>query len=257
MALPSLKKTFWLTVILVTAVACAYIGYRWYNATLEIKEAKFVSYPAFGIDIPASYSIHGIDVSSHQDYIYWKGVKSMKVKDIEMRFAFIKATEGIESIDKLFARNWREAKKLGMAKGAYHFFIATKSGKIQATNFINNVKIEAGDLPPVVDVEELYGVKPADMRKRLKECLQTIEEHYKVKPILYSYVSFYDNYLGKEFDDYPLWVAHYFEKEKPRINRPWIFWQYSEQGRINGITSKVDFNVFNGDTTAFKKLLVK
>ncbi len=257
MANPYFKKLFWLVLLIVGAGASGYVLYKWYAATLQTKDAKFVRYPAFGIDIPVSYTVHGIDVSSHQDYIHWKAVKEMKVKNIEMHFAFIKATEGVESVDKLFARNWREAKKIGLPKGAYHFFIATKNGKIQASNFIKNVQIEKGDLPPVVDVEELYGVKPADMRKRLKECLESIELYYKVKPILYSYVSFYDSYLGKEFDGYPLWVAHYFEKEKPRIERPWLFWQHSEQGRVNGITSKVDFNVFNGDTTAFKKLLVK
>jgi lysozyme len=62
--------------------------------------------------------------------------------------------------------------------------------------------------------------------------------------------------LGKKFNDYPLWIAHYFEKDKPRISRDWHFWQHSENGRVNGITTKVDFNVFKGDSTAFKQLLI-
>jgi len=84
-----------------------------------------------------------------------------------------------------------------------------------------------------------------------------VEAHYGVKPIIYTYVNFYSNYLDGEFDDYPLWVAHYLEKDRPRITRPWLFWQHNERGRVNGILNPVDFNVFNGDSTNFEELLVK
>jgi lysozyme len=70
-------------------------------------------------------------------------------------------------------------------------------------------------------------------------------------------VDFYKNYLGQEFDDYPLWVAHYYEQRQPRINRDWSFWQHSDKGSVNGIISKVDFNVFAGDSLAFRELLIK
>jgi lysozyme len=53
-----------------------------------------------------------------------------------------------------------------------------------------------------------------------------------------------------------LWAAHYYEYNQPRISRDWSFWQHSEAGRVNGIISKVDFNVFNGDSTAFIDLLI-
>ena len=70
----------------------------------------------------------------------------------------------------------------------------------------------------------------------------------------YLRTDFYEKYLGSEFNDYPLWVAHYDEPEKPRIEREWLFWQHSESGHVNGIATKVDFSVFNGDSTAFQKL---
>jgi len=59
-----------------------------------------------------------------------------------------------------------------------------------------------------------------------------------------------------QFFLYPLWVAHYNAPDKPRIGRDWTFWQHSEAGHINGITSLVDCDVFNGDSTNFKKLLL-
>jgi lysozyme len=82
------------------------------------------------------------------------------------------------------------------------------------------------------------------------------EQYYTVKPIIYTYVDFYEKYLKGYFDDYPLWVAHYLQPHQPRISREWSFWQHSERGRVNGILSNVDFDVFNGDSAAFKALLV-
>lgn len=95
------------------------------------------------------------------------------------------------------------------------------------------------------------------IQKRAKEWLDKIEKHYQVKPIIYTNVEFYENYLKDSFADYPLWVAHYFVKNKPRIKRKWQFWQHNEKGRVDGINAFVDFNVFNGDSSDFKKLLIK
>jgi lysozyme len=70
-------------------------------------------------------------------------------------------------------------------------------------------------------------------------------------------VDFYERYLGEDFDDYPLWVAHYYQLQQPRIKREWLFWQHSDKGNVNGIVNKVDFNVFNGDSSAFRSILVQ
>jgi len=251
------KHLGWKIIFYVTLTAvCLMLGFVIYEWTLE-QRAKFIKYSAFGIDIPASYTIHGIDVSRYQQIIDWDNVKQMKVEEVKIDFAFIKATEGVNNTDPYFNRNWKKAKEAAMARGAYHFFIATRSGKTQAENFIKRVQVEPGDLPPVLDVEETYGVSPQKLRQRVLEWLQTIEEYYKVKPILYTNVDFYKFYLKDQFDGYPLWVAHYLQEERPRIYRDWAFWQHSESGRVNGIAAYVDFNVFNGDSTAFSNLLIK
>ncbi len=231
-------------------------GYFLYIWWME-KQAGFAHYPGFGIALPIDYEIHGIDVSHHQSIISWEEVKKMEVKDVKLGFAVIKATEGLSRVDWQFRRNWRKAKEAGIPRGAYHFFLATKSGAQQAQNFIRTVSLDKGDLPPVLDVEETYGVRTEDVNKRVKEFLQIVEAHYGVKPIIYTNVDFYDRVLGNAFDGYPLWVAHYIQRNRPRIERNWIMWQHSEKGRVNGITTPVDFNVFSGDSLAFKELLVK
>jgi lysozyme len=241
---------FSLTVSLITL--SGFVLYDWW---IE-RRAHFVSYEQFGIEIPVNYSIHGIDVSKYQDVINWESVKEMKVNDMQIGFAFIKATEGLVNEDALFQRNWRKAKDAGLVRGAYHFFLATKSGKEQAENFINSVTLLSGDLPPVLDIEQAYGVPGDKLRTRAKEWLQTIEAYYNTVPIIYTSAEFYRQYLKDDFDKYPLWVAHYLQKERPRIYRDWNFWQHSEGGRVNGIVTRVDFDVFNGDSADFRKLLI-
>jgi lysozyme len=128
---------------------------------------------------------------------------------------------------------------------------------MQAENFINKVELEIGDLPPVLDVEQLNGASPTQLKTEVKKWLDIAENYYNVKPIIYTNVDFYNKNLGTEFDGYPLWVAHYYQPVQPRIGRGWIFWQHSQEGQVNGIVSKVDFNVFNGDSVEFKHLLIK
>jgi len=222
-----------------------------------INKPKFVRYPAFGIDIPVNYEIHGIDVSRYQYNIDWKAVEAMQDQEVKIGFAFIKATEGLGRVDNVFRRNWFHAKKSKVTRGAYHFFISSKSGKAQAENFIETVNLLPGDLPPVLDIEASNGASVTDIRQRAKDWLIVIEKHYKVRPIIYTNIDFYEHFLDGAFDDYPLWVAHYYVKDKPRIKRDWIFWQHNEKGRVNGVDAFVDFNVFKGDSTAFRKLLVK
>jgi lysozyme len=231
------------------------LGLAGYDLWME-RRAHFIRYAAFGIDIPVSYSIHGIDVSKYQNSIDWESVKDMKVGNVQLSFAFIKATEGLGNEDAYFRRNWKKAKDAGLARGAYHFFLATKSGKAQAENFINSVELEPGDLPPVLDIEQTYGISADRLRERAREWLQTIQDYYHVQPIIYTNVDFYKQYLKDDFDGYPLWVAHYLQKERPSIYRAWAFWQHSESGRVDGILTKVDFDVFNGDSTEFRRLLI-
>ncbi|MDR6941074.1 glycoside hydrolase family 25 protein [Mucilaginibacter pocheonensis] len=241
-----------------------YYGYvlRSFSATwrwiLDIgHDTNYRTYKSFNVRIPSGYSIHGIDVSSYQGKINWKKVKAMNEDGVHITFAFIKATEGVLSMDPYFQRNWREAPKAGIICGAYHFFLPQKSGLWQARFFLQTVKVEKGDLPMVVDVEQLYGTSPAKMRAQLASFVNYIETKTGVKPIIYTNISFYQDYLQGYFDDCTLWVAHYYQ---PVLNisskTNWQFWQHSDKAHINGINQKVDFNIFKGDSTAFQKLLI-
>jgi lysozyme len=245
-------RNFLFLTFLLGAGFLLYLAYLWYRT----EELKFVRYPEFGIPIPYGYEIHGIDVSKYQRQISWEAVRGMEVQGVRLHFAFIKATEGLTSTDPFFRRNWRKAKGAGMVRGAYHFFIASRDGKRQAEHFIDEVSLRPGDLPPVLDVEQAFGMSSAQIRKEVSRWLDVVEQYYGVRPIIYTNVDFYEKHLQGSFDDYPLWVAHYLQPNRPRIRRSWSFWQHSEKGKVNGILSLVDFNVFNGDSADFRSLLL-
>jgi lysozyme len=247
---PYLKIFVWLSVVC-AGLMIGYLAILWYN-----NRPKFITYKEFGIPIPSEYSIHGIDVSRYQQAISWESVKKMDVQGIQLGFAFIKATEGTSSKDPYFKRNWRKSKEAGIIRGAYHFFIPWKDGRLQAEHFIDHVTLESGDLPPVLDVETIGRISTAKLREELKKFLDILEQHYGVKPIIYTNADFYKHHLLGHFDEYPLWVAHYLQPHQPRISRHWQFWQHSEKGKVNGIASNVDFNVFNGNENDFQSLLL-
>ena len=249
---PAFSKWLLIFCLLIVVALGTWFAVRW----IAYRKAKFTRYPEFGISIPNEYQIHGIDVSRYQHIIAWEEVAAMKVGTIRLGFVFIKATEGIGNMDPQFQRNWRKTRQNDLVRGAYHFFIASKDGKMQAQNFIRRVELEPGDFPPVLDVEQRNGVSKATLQKEVRAWLQTAEAYYHVKPIIYTNVDFYNQNLGSEFDDYPLWVAHYYQQDQPRISRRWAFWQHSDKGNVNGITSKVDFNVFRGDSADFIDLLM-
>ncbi len=168
--------------------------WRWVRDIGE--STNYRTYHSFNIRIPARYSIHGIDVSYAQGKIDWQQVKAMEEDSVHISFAFIKATEGLVTVDPYFQRNWREAPKAGIICGAYHYFRPEKNGKWQARFFLQNVKFERGDLPVVVDIEKLYGTSPAAMRKELKDFLVFVENKTRTKPFIYSGLSFYRDYLA-------------------------------------------------------------
>ncbi|MEN0054009.1 MAG: glycoside hydrolase family 25 protein [Mucilaginibacter sp.] len=260
-------KVYWRIAIaglLLILLSPFYYGYvlRSFSATwrwiMDIgQDTNYRTYKNFNVRIPSGYTVHGIDVSSYQGKINWQKVKAMDDDGVHITFAFIKATEGVLSMDPYFQRNWREAPKAGIVCGAYHYFLPQKSGVWQARFFLQTVKVEKGDLPMVVDVEQLYKTTPEKMREQLTLFVDYIENKTGVKPLIYTNISFYQDYLQGYFDDYTLWIAHYYQ---PVLNvsshTNWQFWQHSDKARINGISQKVDFNIFKGDSTAFQKLLI-
>ena len=199
--------------------------------------------------------IFGIDVSEYQGNILWDSV-SLIHERFPVDFIFVRATMGADGRDKKFARNWKSVQRISRLRGAYHYFRPNENSIRQAENFIRTVKLQPGDLPPVLDIEERPRTQPMDsLRVGLKRWLDRVEKHYRIRPIMYSGDSYFTDFLEKEFGDYTLWIANYnFWVEKPKEH--WDFWQFSEKGKVKGIKGHVDLNMFNGEIEDLEELCV-
>ena len=209
----------------------------------------------YGVCMPAGYSMHGIDVSHYQGDINWKMLEQTRQGRFPVQFIFMKATEGGDFSDDKFVANFDSAKAHGFIRGAYHFYNPKTDADKQADFFIRSVKLEPGDLPPVLDIEK-KGKDVKKLQQDLKIWLRKVESHYGVKPIIYASYKFKTKYLNDSiFDTYPYWIAHYYV-DSVRYRGEWKFWQHTDVGTLPGIDEKVDLNVFNGTSADLQKMLI-
>lgn len=199
---------------------------------------------------------YGFDISHYQNRedIKWDSL-SIGNKTIPLEFVVMRATMGNRSADKHFDDFWELAKKHDLIRGAYHFYRADEDPVIQANNFLENVKLESGDLPPILDIEKIPKRKTnKKLIEDLKIWCKIVEEAYGEKPIIYTYYHYYKDFLKGEFDDYPLWLANYNDVPIPSPNDEWDFWQFTENGIVHGINTKVDLDIYNGSSWSLKRL---
>jgi len=189
----------------------------------------------------AEFPIRGIDVSHHQGRIDWR-----RVAADDVAFAIIKATEGGTHVDTQFATNLREARAAGLAVGAYHFFTFCRPGADQARNFIAVVPRGEPLLPPVVDIE--FGgncpqrPSPEQLNAELASFLGPVETAFGKQAIFYLTDEAAEAYSGSILTR-RRWVRSLAVKPS---EDDWIYWQYHNMGRVDGIEGDVDLNVLKG-----------
>lgn len=206
------------------------------------------------------YEIRGVDASEYQGEINWD-----KIKEQGINFAFIKATEGSKTKDNYFDKNYQQLKNIDILLGCYHFFSFETKGEEQVQNYINTVgNIENNDslILPIIDIEYYSSYKKAKPSKQwvteeLQVMLDKLENSYRIKPIIYTTIEFYNYYINDNFYDYDIWIRNIITKPKLE-NREWKFWQYTGRGRLEGYSGEekfIDLNVFNGSKEEFDKYI--
>lgn len=232
-----------------------YLGFKTdkYSYELSADERKLADIRIYEVLHKHDNKAIGFDVSEYQSAIDWEQTYHID-EAFELSFVFIRSTAGKDKIDSKFKENWKAAKERQLIRGAYHYYRPNENSIEQAENFIKNVKLEKGDLPPVLDIEKLPRKQSIDSLKvGLRRWLKKVEKHYKVKPIIYSGESYYTDFLREEFSEYPLWIANY-NFWRNDLEDDWQFWQFTEKAQITGVQGMVDLNIFNGDKN---KLLLK
>ena len=202
------------------------------------------------------YPVKGVDVSLYQGNIDWAVLETQNIK-----FAFIKATEGSGYVDPKFAYNYEQAQKTKLRVGAYHYFSYDSSGKTQAELFISTVPKIENMLPPVIDVE-FYGDKEINLpdiaivRSELNVMIEELQNHYGCTPIIYAVKKTYDLFIADSFPDCDIWIRDVILTPKLSDGRTWTFWQYTNKKKLDGYSGEerfIDMNVFSGTESEFEK----
>jgi GH25 family lysozyme M1 (1,4-beta-N-acetylmuramidase) len=232
-------------------------GDTWYRITavggqsvssLYGVSAVFAASGLFRAVTATSGYLEGIDVSKWQGIVDWAQVRAAG-----KRFAIGKATEGVGYKDESYDRNKAGARAQGLVFGAYHFARPGNNDPVREADwFLDTAGYERGMIVPTLDLEQTGGLGPNALTTWTKAWVQRVDARLGVKPMIYTSPSFWRNNLNdtRWFADngYAIvWIAHWgvSSPSVPAGNwggRSWTFWQYTSDGRVPGISGRVDLN---------------
>lgn len=212
------------------------------------------------------YAIQGIDVSSYQQEINWKAVKTSGVQFTMIRAGFRGygiSSDGIDGklvVDERFDYNIRNALVAKIPVGVYFFSQAkTEEEAIQEANLVldlvNGYQIT---YPIAIDTEyansthtgRADNLSVEERTKVVKAFCDTIQKAGYI-PMVYTGKNFAMNNLNIEtLSTYDLWLSHYTgaTQENP-LEKPsdytgkYTIWQYTSSGQVEGINTLVDRNI--------------
>lgn len=190
-----------------------------------------------------------IDVSRYQGKIDWIKVVNSSFKP---EGVFVKASEGVGYTDPNLKINATGAKNAGLKVGYYHFAslnnrYALIDAKKEAEYFLSVIKdLPKNDYPLVLDIESNPGKLSKDeVLIWVNTFFYELSQKGHTDYILYSYSPFLNENLpaNHKLGSVKLWIADYTE---PLIlpkgwTKQWL-WQYTQTGKIQGITGNVDLN---------------
>lgn len=193
---------------------------------------------------PAGRVYEGIDVSG------WQGkIDFSQVKNSGIDFVYIKSSEGQNTVDSYFLRNYEEARSNGLNIGFYHYVRArtTEEAILEAEHFANTI---AGTVPTcklAMDFENFGNLSISEINEISKVFLERVQELTNKEMIIYSNTSSARTIFSWELaNEYPLWVAQYYVNN-PSDNGKWSVWegfQYTDRGTVPGINGYVDRDRF-------------
>lgn len=206
-------------------------------------------------------SVLGLDVYSGNGVMNWSQIAATGVK-----FAFIKATEGVGFKDPQLQNNETNGTAAGMYIGAYDFAHPEYNTPLaEADYFVNYASrydaFKGGHLVPALDLETGGGahVGASSLSAWVNDWCGDIHTLTGARPAVYSYQSFISSYLNSSVTGNPLWIADWtyttpMVESSPWTgpwNGSWTFWQYSDQGSVNGDPAQyVDLNAYNGSLSS-------
>ena len=201
------------------------------------------------------YSMFGIDVAAHQDKIDWKKVKQAGVEFAYIRLGYRGATEGLLHTDLEFENNYKGAVENNIKVGVYWYAqpISEEESVAEAEYVIDVLDGRKLDLPIVYDFEEtefsdgtisrMHDMKRDDRTSMAVSFLNEIKKT-PYESMIYTNLYWSNKcYDWTRLSEYPIWFAQY-DVEHPDYDRPFVMWQYTDRGEIEGINEHyVDFDI--------------
>lgn len=182
-------------------------------------------------------TVTGIDVSHYSGTVDWSEVEAAGY-----RFAYVKASEGVDDPDPTFPQHWQELAGTDLRRGAYHLYVTEDDPEAQAQLFLSTVSLASGDLVPVVDIESLgKGTEPG-LPDRLRQFLEILEGATGARPMIYTGPDFWDADVAADFGAYRLWIAE-VDTDEPRLPQgwtEWTLWQWEINTTVPGVEKDVD-----------------
>ena len=183
--------------------------------------------------------LRGIDVSSWQDIIDWKRVKSAGVD-----FAILRSSFYVRK-DKTFDYNIVEAQKAGVMVGVYHYCYATtvQEAREEARYFLSVIEPYELDFPVILDFED---PSQEDLGKtRLTAIAKAFLDELRdagYYAMLYANKHWLTTLLDtNRLSEYDLWLAEW--RTSPTYSEDFGVWQFSSEGKVSGIRGEVDLNL--------------
>lgn len=186
--------------------------------------------------------VKGIDVS------HWQGdIDLNKVKAAGIDFVIIAAGHGrtVAQKDGYFEQNYKCARAAGLKIGAYwySYAVSVTDARTEAHACMQAIKGKSFEFPIWYDVEEQWQFnRGAAFCSSIVKAFCDEMRAGGYYPGLYISRSPLQAYISSEIrNTLPLWVAEY----NSRLNYNGLvgMWQYSETGRVNGISGNVDMDV--------------
>ena len=191
-----------------------------------------------------------IDISDHNCVIDFNKVKK-EVDGVIIRVGRRGTETGALIIDKRAKSNLAGANAAGIPIGVYFFTeaISEAEAREEARYTMQLVKGYKLTLPIFIDSEDVGTSARANHNRIARDkrtailsafCDEVQKEGYAAG--VYASEYWYKTYLNVNDLNYFLWVAKYSAIE-PSI--AWNAWQYTDRGRVNGISGNVDISRYN------------
>ena len=200
--------------------------------------------PVSALEAAQGRQYSGIDVSRYQGEIDFAQVRQAGVEIV-----YIRAGEGADYEDPYFRENAKKAREAGLHYGFYLFVTAKTEAEArqQAQFFYELICTEEADCRPAMDFERLRGMSRAQVNEVGQAFLEEMERLQGARPIIYTDAYAASHVWTTEMGYYGLWVANYGVEDPDVPQGPWDAWvgfQYSNSGRIAGISGDVDLDRF-------------